>query len=253
MHCGLRPSLHRFPKPGLQSGQRSRRSRKSDAGFRISTRQSGLGTNAARMQKKRSTIIRRKLKRRKHRLQRLPTRSRDTRCVCSPGKRVRRKRKKRSDRAELDAREQERRAKLLEDLEKNMEGFQQSVKTVMRESFARCAARNPRAGFQASHRSVRICGGALKRRSARQCRTLSSTQKQDAKRAIALLKGSETAAVPTFLPLSVIRGKTLAGTRAGRIARVLSEWPIALCSCEEQIPRGSCDSLLGQDRGCGRS
>ena len=39
-----------------------------------------------------------------------------------------------ADRQMLDAKEKERRAGLLEDLERNLEGFTQSVKTVMRES-----------------------------------------------------------------------------------------------------------------------
>lgn len=150
--------------------------------------------------------------------------------------------KKRSDRAELDAREQERRAKLLEDLEKNMEGFQQSVKTVMRE---------------ASHGALRgICGpvsriltvpseyaAAIETALGAAMQNIVVHTEEDAKRAIALLKG-RNAGRATFLPLSVIRGKTLEENGLADCPGFVG-MANALCSCEERY-REVRDSLLGR-------
>ena len=108
---------------------------------------------------------------------------------------------------QLDTQEQLRRAKLLEDLEKNMEGFQQSVKTVMKE-----ASRGTLSGIHGPvSRLFRVrpewavaietaLGGAMQ--------NIAVSTEQDAKRAIALLKQRDGGRA-TFLPISTMKGRNL--------------------------------------------
>lgn len=150
--------------------------------------------------------------------------------------------KKRSDRAELDTREQERRARLLEDLEKNMEGFQQSVKAVMKEA-AHGALRGIRGPVSRILTVPTEYAAAIETALGPAMQNVVVDTEEDAKRAIALLK-SRNAGRATFLPLSVIRGKSL--TENG-----LADCPgfvgmaNTLCSCEERY-REIRDSLLGR-------
>lgn len=115
--------------------------------------------------------------------------------------------KQQSDGLRLDLEEQLRRAKLLEDLEHNLEGFSTSVKAVMKEA--------DRGALDGVHgpisRLIQVpeqyavametaLGGAMQ--------NIVVGTEQDAKRAIALLKHSN-AGRATFLPVSTIRGRTL--------------------------------------------
>ena len=146
------------------------------------------------------------------------------------------------DSLRLDTEERERRARLLEDLERNMEGFSQSVKTVMRET--------KRGNLGGIHGPVSQLIEVPQRYSvaietalgASMQHIIVSTER-DAKLAIELLK-RRSAGRATFLPVSTIHGSLLR-------ERGLEESPgfvgIAgtLCRCKpeyEEILR----SLLGR-------
>ena len=111
------------------------------------------------------------------------------------------------DQLSLDAQEKLRRANLLRELERNLEGFQKSVKTVMKESQrgALSGVHGPVSRlFQVSSEyAVAIetaLGGAMQ--------NLVVSTEQDAKRAIQLLKQRDSGRA-TFLPLSTIKGNVL--------------------------------------------
>ncbi len=146
------------------------------------------------------------------------------------------------DRLSLDANEQLRRARLLEDLERNLEGFVQSVKAVMKE-----AGRGMLSG---------ICGPvsrllktpekyavALETALGGAMQNVVVETEQDAKSAINLLKQRDLGRA-TFLPLTTIRGTTLDKRELQDLpgfVGVASE----LCSCEEKYA-GVRNSLLGR-------
>ena len=146
------------------------------------------------------------------------------------------------DRLTLDVGEQLRRAKLLEDLERNLEGFTHSVKAVMKE-----AKRGMLSGVcgpvtQLIHVPKEYAvaletalGGAMQ--------NIVVETEQDAKSAIRFLQKRE-AGRATFLPLTTIRGTVLD-------PREMEELPgfvgvaSQLCQCEEKFA-GIRDSLLGR-------
>ena len=113
----------------------------------------------------------------------------------------------RCDSLHLDTEERERRARLLEDLERNMEGFSQSVKTVMRET--------KRGNLGGIHGPVSQLIEVPQRYSvaietalgASMQHIIVSTER-DAKLAIELLK-RRSAGRATFLPVSTIHGSLL--------------------------------------------
>ena len=112
-----------------------------------------------------------------------------------------------ADKLTLDAGEKERRCKLLLDLERNLEGFQQSVKAVMKHS--------ERGMLNGIHGPVsRIVSVDKKYAVAIEIALGAAMQnivvgtEQDAKQAIALLK-KEDSGRATFLPISSIRGRSL--------------------------------------------
>lgn len=111
---------------------------------------------------------------------------------------------------QLDTQEQFRRAKLLEDLERNLEGFQQSVKTVMKE-----AARGTLSGIHGPvSRLFRVRPEwtvAIETALGAAMQNIAVSTEQDAKRAISFLKQRDGGRA-TFLPLSTINGKTLQET-----------------------------------------
>lgn len=90
-----------------------------------------------------------------------------------------------ADRQMLDAKEKERRAGLLEDLERNLEGFTQSVKTVMRESTRGQSAWYPRTCYTAFKSPARIRRGTGDRARRRHARTSSLIPKMRRKRLFA--------------------------------------------------------------------
>ena len=146
------------------------------------------------------------------------------------------------DRLTLDVGEQLRRAKLLEDLERNLEGFTHSVKAVMKG-----AKRGMLSGVcgpvtQLIHVPKEYAvaletalGGAMQ--------NIVVETEQDAKSAIRFLQKRE-AGRATFLPLTTIRGTVLD-------PREMEELPgfvgvaSQLCQCEEKFA-GIRDSLLGR-------
>ena len=147
-----------------------------------------------------------------------------------------------ADRIHLDANEQARRAKLLEDLERNLEGFTQSVKTIMRE--------RERGNLQGIHGPVtkllrvpREYAVALETALGAAMQNIVVDSEEAAKAAIRLLKQRDSGRA-TFLPLSTIRGNVID-------RREMQEMPgfvgIAseLCSCDAQYA-GIRDSLLGR-------
>lgn len=146
------------------------------------------------------------------------------------------------ERLMLDTNEQLRRAKLLEDLERNLEGFGQSVKVVMKE-----AGRGLLSGICGPvSRILKVPGEyavALETALGGAMQNIVVETEQDAKSAINLLKRKESGRA-TFLPLTNIRGNRLD-------ERELDELPgyvgIAanLCGCEKKY-EGIKDSLLGR-------
>ena len=147
-----------------------------------------------------------------------------------------------ADRLLLDANEQARRAKLLEDLERNLEGFTQSVKTVMRE--------RERGNLQGIHGPVtrllhvpREYAVALETALGAAMQNVVVDSEDAAKAAIRLLKQRNSGRA-TFLPLSTVRGTALDRREMEGMpgfVGVASE----LCRCEAQYA-GIRDSLLGR-------
>ncbi|MGN0479172.1 MAG: chromosome segregation protein SMC [Hominenteromicrobium sp.] len=147
-----------------------------------------------------------------------------------------------ADRLRLDANEQDRRAKLLEDLERNLEGFTQSVKTVMRE--------RERGNLKGIHGPVtrllhvpREYAVALETALGAAMQNVVVDSEEAAKAAIRLLKQRDSGRA-TFLPLSTVRGTVLDQRElVGQpgFVGVASE----LCTCDAQYG-GIRDALLGR-------
>jgi chromosome segregation protein len=150
--------------------------------------------------------------------------------------------KEQSNSLNLDMQDRSRRAHLLEELERNLEGFSQSVKVVMKE-----ADRGMISGIHGPVSrlihvptqyavAIEIALGAA-------MQNIVVGNEQDAKRAIQLLKQRDSGRA-TFLPLSTIKGNILQESGlddcpgfvgvAGR-----------LCSCDEKYS-GVLNSLLGR-------
>ncbi len=142
----------------------------------------------------------------------------------------------------LDVGEQLRRAKVLEDLERNLEGFSQSVKAVMRE-----AGRGMLSGVcgpvSQLLKTPREYAVALETALGASMQHVVVETEQDAKSAIRLLKQRDWGRA-TFLPLSTIRGN-------GYNPREIEAMPgfvgmaNTLCQCEEKY-RDIRDNLLGR-------
>lgn len=112
-----------------------------------------------------------------------------------------------ADKLNLDTMEATRKAKLLEDLERNLEGFQKSVKIVMRESNRKTlvgihgpVSRMFKVDTKYATALETALGGAMQN-------VIVDTE-NDAKRAISYLKRNNGGRA-TFLPLNTIKGKTL--------------------------------------------
>ncbi len=115
--------------------------------------------------------------------------------------------KKKSDSLRLDTEERLRRARLLEDLERSMEGFSQSVKTVMREM-----GRGNLGGIHGPvSRILKVPAQyavAVETALGPAMQNIVVSTERDAKLAIELLKRRD-AGRATFLPVSTIRGSLL--------------------------------------------
>ena len=147
-----------------------------------------------------------------------------------------------SERIRLDASEQMRRAKLLEDLERNLEGFTQSVKTVMRER-ERGNLRGIHGPVTKLIRVPREYAVALETALGAAMQNVVVDSEDAAKAAIRLLKQRDSGRA-TFLPLSTIRGNVIDKREmedAPGFVGIASE----LCSCEPQYA-GIRDNLLGR-------
>ena len=150
--------------------------------------------------------------------------------------------KQTSDSLRLDLQEQLRRAKLLEDLEHNLEGFSTSVKAVMRES-GRGALDGIRGPVSRLIQVPEEYAIAMETALGAAMQHIVVGTEQDAKRAIAFLKRTN-AGRATFLPVATIRGRTL---RENGLSQCRGFVGIAseLCSFDESY-REVVGSLLGR-------
>lgn len=146
------------------------------------------------------------------------------------------------DRLTLDINEVKRHISFLENMERNLEGFNQSVKVVVKEARggALTGIHGPvsRVIKVPSEYAVAIetaLGGAMQ--------NIVTTNEDDAKRAIAFLKKRD-AGRATFLPMSTIKGNEL---QERGLADCYGFVGVAstLCSCEEKY-NGILKSLLGR-------
>ena len=150
--------------------------------------------------------------------------------------------KEQLDQLTLDAREQQRRARLLEDLERNLEGFAQSVKAVMKEA-GRGILQGVCGPVTQLLKTPKEYAVALETALGGAMQNIVVETEQDAKAAIRLLQQRDLGRA-TFLPLTTIRGTVLD-------QREMEDLPgfvgIAsrLCRCEEKYA-GIRDSLLGR-------
>ncbi len=150
--------------------------------------------------------------------------------------------KQQSEKLHLDANECARRARLLEDLERNLEGFSQSVKLVMKE-----AKHGTLAGIHGPvSRLIKVpreYAVAIETALGPAMQNIVVGSEQDAKRAIGFLKQRDGGRA-TFLPLSNIRGNVLNEPGLEECPGVVG---IAgkLCTCDEQY-NGILHSLLGR-------
>ncbi len=146
------------------------------------------------------------------------------------------------DKLVLDGNEQLRRAKLLTDLERNLEGFSQSVKQVMKE-----AGRGMLSGVCGPVtqllKAPREYAVALETALGASMQHIVVETEQDAKNAIRLLKQRDWGRA-TFLPLTTIRGSVYSPREIEGMPGFVG-MANTLCSCEEKY--GSIrDSLLGR-------
>ena len=139
--------------------------------------------------------------------------------------------KQKVEQLSLDAEERARRARLLEELERNLEGFAQSVKVVMKET--------SRGGLHGVHGPIsrliqvpREYAVAIETALGAAMQNIVVGTEEDAKRAIAFLKQRD-AGRATFLPLTSMRGNVL---RENGLDDCPGFVGIAsdLCGCEEK-------------------
>lgn len=150
--------------------------------------------------------------------------------------------KQQADRLMLDTREKERRAKLLEDLERNLEGFSHSVKAIMN------AYKQGRVGgiHGPVSRVIKVPDKytvAVETALGAAMQNIVTETEEDAKRAIAFLKQNDGGRA-TFLPINTIKGKELNEKglegRNGFVGIACD-----LCSCKDEY-KNILSSLLGR-------
>lgn len=150
--------------------------------------------------------------------------------------------KSKADKLMLDAQEKIRHTRLLEELERNLEGFSQSVKVVMKE-----ASRGTISGIHGpASRVISVPSEytvAIETALGAAMQNIVTTNEEDAKRAIKMLKQRD-AGRATFLPMTTIRGNEL---QEKGIDDCYGFVGIAsrLCSCEPKY-NGILYSLLGR-------
>jgi chromosome segregation protein len=150
--------------------------------------------------------------------------------------------KKEADRLSLDAEERIRRARLLEELERNLEGFAHSVKTVMKEA-RRGTLRGIHGPVSRLLHVPEPYAVAIETALGAAMQNIVVGTEEEAKRAIAALKQKDGGRA-TFLPLTTIRGNVLQEPDLAQCAGFVG---IAadLCSCEAQY-EGIRKNLLGR-------
>lgn len=150
--------------------------------------------------------------------------------------------KQEADKLRLDFGERQRRIKVLEDLERNLEGFYQSVKIVMKE-----ASRGTLQGIHGPvSRVIKVPSKftvAIETALGNSMQNIVTGNEDDAKRAINFLKQRDGGRA-TFLPLTSVKGYEL---RENGLEKCEGFIGIAssLCSCEDMY-KGILNSLLGR-------
>ena len=148
----------------------------------------------------------------------------------------------RRDQVYLDLQETRRRVKLLEDLERNLEGFAHSVKTVMRlaEQGQITGIHGPVSRLLTVPKDYAL---AIETALGAAAQNIVVSNEEDAKTAIRVLKQKDGGRA-TFLPMSTIRGKTL--TEPGlRDCKGFVGVAGDLCQCDKQY-QGILQSFLGR-------
>lgn len=150
--------------------------------------------------------------------------------------------KQQADKLLLDAQERSRRTKILEDLERNMEGFHHSVKAVMKE-----AQRGTLKGMHGPvSRIIQVPTQytvAIETALGPAMQNVVTGTEEDAKRAIAMLKQRDGGRA-TFLPLTTIKGNRLRESGMEGCAGFIGV-ACDLCTCKEQYT-GILHALLGR-------
>ncbi|MBQ9742709.1 MAG: chromosome segregation protein SMC [Ruminococcus sp.] len=150
--------------------------------------------------------------------------------------------RQKADKLILDAGEKSRRAKVLLDLEQNMEGFSHSVKSVINSSKSG-ALKGIRGPVSRILKVPTEYAVAIETALGYAMQNIVTATEEDAKRAIAMLK-QQKAGRATFLPVNTIKGKKLAEKDIDDcygFVGIASD----LCSCDEQY-EGIILSLLGR-------
>jgi chromosome segregation protein len=150
--------------------------------------------------------------------------------------------RRQNDSLRLDLEEHLRRARLLEDLERNLEGFSQSVKAVMKET-SRGALSGVHGPVSRLIHVPKEYAVAIETALGASMQNIVVGTEEDAKRAIGRLKEMNSGRA-TFLPLSVIRGRVLSEpglSGCPGFVGVASE----LCSCDLKYQE-ILNSLLGR-------
>lgn len=150
--------------------------------------------------------------------------------------------KNEADRLNLDANEQERKAKLLENLERNLEGFAYSVKAVMKES-ERGVLSGVYGPVTKIIHSPSEYATALETSLGAAMQNIVVESERDAKNAINFLK-KKSAGRATFLPLSNIRGSVIAKRDFEDMVGFVGI-AAELCTCEPKFESVK-NSLLGR-------
>lgn len=147
-----------------------------------------------------------------------------------------------ADRLGLDAEEKRRRAKILEDLERNMEGFANSVRTVMKQA-ERGALRGIRGPVTRLIETAPEHALAIETALGAATQNIVCETEDNAKRAIAYLKDNN-AGRATFLPLSSVKGPLLSEPGLEKENGFVG-LAASLVRCEESY-EGVVRSLLGR-------
>lgn len=147
-----------------------------------------------------------------------------------------------ADRLTLDANEQKRRAKLLQDLERNLEGFAVSVKAVMKES-SHGVLKGIYGPVTQIIKTPKDYAVALEIALGAAMQNIVVETEKDAKAAIGFLKQRNIGRA-TFLPRTTIKGSTVDVSEVEEMPGFVG---IAskLCQCDERFS-GIRDSLLGR-------